>query len=205
MKKIFLVILILCLTASSAFAEINVYSLSKKERNLLISNIYEANYKTSMDASGQHIGNCTRKNPLAEGQYVEMKITEGDKECNLKLKLADVIRGKAAEDFVVNANSTWNSAPDKGKEYVVAKFELSLYSRHEEYVFTFSEYEFDTVSNGVVTSNTEFYAGIDTSLKLLSGGSGYLYVVSKVNEGDAAPMLLYCESIWISLIDHNQQ
>lgn len=121
------------------------------------------------------------------------------------VRVLDVIRGKSAWDILYKDNM-FNSEPEEGYEYIIAKVALSLLSKETEGTISASSYDFNFYS-----SNNEEYSQVfvvkDNMLdtNLFPGGNSEGYVVGLVKKDDPAPKLVYnleyngTGGIWFSL------
>ena len=202
MKKItsvvLLVLLVFCFAATAT--AMNVESMTREERGILIKQLVEANARDAAKSSGtmRNLFDCTRFDPLYLGETVTVTLTQSKIAYQVSIRLDDVIRGKKANTMVKDANR-YNDEPKKGWEYIIGVISITIISGESDSASaSFSRRSFDVVSRSGTKYRSASIVGLDDSLELFTGGTGTLYVAGLVETKDE-PLLLYGDTLWIDM------
>jgi hypothetical protein len=120
-----------------------------------------------------------------------------------ELTLLDVIRGSDALAIVLNANQ-FNTEPDEGKEYLLAKFKIRALSSENDAMIDINTSSFSLISEeGKAYNSFTAISGIQPSLKeMYAGGTQEGYACFEVNKDDMNPYIVFLErnnnGIWFS-------
>ena len=148
----------------------------------------------------------SRDNPAPVGITQGITIKSFSKSYTAYVMINSVVRGAKAWTLIHEAN-IFNSAPESGTEYIVAKATLTLDSVSNGSSVSASNYDFDAFSS----SNTEYASSIIVAPNpqfkgdLYAGGSVTGYFVVKVSTSDLYPKIVYGRNydgsggIWFSL------
>ena len=115
----------------------------------------------------------------------------------IELTLNQVISGKEAETIVKDANFL-NASVEKGKEYNLAYFHVTMQNKDENATFSIRAGDFDTISKtGQVYDNVfdHSIASLNDGAKIYAGGEADFIVPVYVDDQDI-PLLLYNDLIW---------
>lgn len=120
-----------------------------------------------------------------------------------ELTLLDVIRGSDALAIVLNANQ-FNTEPDEGKEYLLAKFKIRALSSVDDAMIDINNASFSLISeDGKAYDSFTTISGIQPSLReMYTGGTQEGYACFEVNKDDTNPYIVFLErnnnGIWFS-------
>ncbi len=140
-----------------------------------------------------------RSNPASIAKTVSFKSVSGGDDYKAELTLMEVVRGKAAENMMTDANM-FNGVPaDNKKEYLLAKFKFHLvqWVPDEEFNLDADSYlgDFEAVSN------SETMGGISViepapqlSSSMYEGATKEGWVVLVCYKDDANPLIVYEKS-----------
>jgi len=149
--------------------------------------------------------NYSRQNPAPLNTVQKIDIDTYSQKCSMAVRVMETIRGDAAWNMIIKKNQ-FNSKPDDGYEYIVAKIAVSALSVENDKAISVNDFSFNYFSNNnekyemksVVTPSPEL------STQLYTGGNAEGYVVFHVKKGDT-PKMVYGQNydgsggIWFSL------
>jgi hypothetical protein len=152
-------------------------------------------------------GNYSRTNPAPINtiQYYERNQEYSSSNYSANIRISQVIRGDQANAMIKSANM-FNSEPDNGYEYIIAKVAFSLLTSQDDKAVSASSYNFKFYSG-----NNEEYKSplvvLDDKLEkdLYVGGNADGYIVGMIKKDDPAPKVAYgldysgLNGIWFSL------
>lgn len=121
----------------------------------------------------------------------------------VELTLLDVTRGSDALAIALNA-SQFNTEPDEGKEYLLAKFKIRALSSENDAKIDINNSSFTLVSeDGKSYDSFTTISGIQPTLReMYAGGSQEGYACFEVNKDDKNPTIVFLErndnGIWFS-------
>ena len=145
----------------------------------------------------------SRLNPATIGEKIRLEVDDWYYgKSIIELSLLETISGDEAWQIVENANM-FNSPPESGTEYLLAKFWIKVISTEQE-PYEINNVMFDVISGGGVLYNGGFYSisGLepDLSTDLYVGAEhiGWTYFMVKTN--DQNPVAVYNnDKIWFKL------
>lgn len=135
----------------------------------------------------------SRKNPAPVGTEQTVAVERLSDEYTAKVKVESVERGSGAWEKIKAANQ-FNSKPEEGKEYILAKVSISVSNVTGDKAVSVSEYMFDCFSaedkeyadmTFVVTPSPDFGGDI------YDGGELTGYIAFCVDKNDAAPKIVF--------------
>lgn len=145
-----------------------------------------------------------RKNPAKIGEgwrlYIDSWI---DGEAVIDMVMTEIISGDEAWRLLEDANM-FNNPPEDGKEYILAKFKVTVVSTEDDKPFELSQFSFDTVSEEGVVYDSDFAIGPDPAFRtdVYAGATHEGWVPFYVNSSDN-PVAVYDRgqdwSLWFSL------
>lgn len=133
----------------------------------------------------------SRTNPAPIGIAQKIKVDNYDCTYNATIKVEETVRGEKALQMVKEANK-FNSEPEIGKEYVVAKIYVSIDSVSEDKAIRVSDYDFKCYSKNNVKYDELILVNPKPALStdLYVGGNTTGYAVFQVEIGDM-PKIVY--------------
>lgn len=147
----------------------------------------------------------TNPSPIGVGQSIHVTSYSGN--YNASAIVLESVRGDAALKMVKDANM-FNSDPDDGMEYIVAKIRVSIDSTEKDQAVSLSGYSFTAFSSDSVEYKSVF--AVEPLPKfsgdVYAGGTLEGYAVYQVSKSDAAPKLVFgadykgSGGIWFSLV-----
>lgn len=152
-------------------------------------------------------GSYSRQSPAPIGTIQSIQVENYSEKYNASAVVVEAVRGADAWEMIKAANQ-FNSAPEEGMEYIVAKVRVSINSVSEDKAISLSEFSFDTYSADNVEYSRAF--AVDPSPEfsgnVFAGGTLEGYITLQVNISDPAPKLVFgakydgSGGIWFSLV-----
>jgi len=150
----------------------------------------------------------TRKNPAPLGESVVFSITAaGIPQHKVSLTMTDVITGSKAWS-IIYAENMFNDPPQKGYQYVLAKFSMTYLEDLTELdePISYSRYHFDSATADFSISDTPSVVTPEPAFdaRLFEGASSSGWVVFEVKENETSyavfnPVYSYSNVIWFEL------
>jgi len=143
--------------------------------------------------------------PIGTAQSVQVKNILED--YNASAVVLETVRGSAALELIKGANQ-FNSAPQDGMEYIVAKVRVSINSTAEDKAVSLSSYSFDAYSSDNVEYDSCFVVNPSPAFggNVFAGGTAEGYITVQVSVSDPTPKLVFgakydgSGGIWFSLV-----
>lgn len=136
----------------------------------------------------------SRRNPVLVGEIASFSYKSND--MGVTLCVTDVIRGQAALDIVLAANS-YNDKPGPGQEIYLATVHVTMQCATDERL-ELDWLDFEYVTSDGVADYTKHFSGIKGDINLYPDGSGDMQI-ALITDTDDIPMLLFQEVIWFAL------
>ncbi|MBP3284395.1 MAG: DUF4352 domain-containing protein [Clostridia bacterium] len=150
----------------------------------------------------------SRLSPAPIGESQTIKISNYSEEYTATVEVKETIRGSKALKKLQDTNDFWNTEPEDGYEYIVAKISVAIKDVKDDKAIDINEYDFDCYSSNNVEYDNWFTVVTPEpalSTTLYDGGNITGYVVFKVQETDENPKIVFGQDysgkggIWFSL------
>lgn len=140
----------------------------------------------------------TKENPLP---FLTTTLYNGDESLydsyHTEITLIETIRGEDALSIILNA-SKYNTPPPDGKEYLLAKFRITVLSSKDDAVVDINTASFSILNeNGILYDSITHISNLPESLhEMYAGATQEGYVCFTVNKTDSYPYIVF-------LLKHN--
>jgi len=149
----------------------------------------------------------SRLSPAPIGESQTIKISDYSEEYTATVEVKETLRGSKALKKLKDANM-YNSAPEDGYEYIVAKINIAISNVKDDKAIDISQYDFNCYSS----NNVEYDKWVsvvtpepELRTSLYDGGNTTGYLVFKVQQTDENPKIVFGQDyngtggIWFSL------
>ena len=160
------------------------------------------------EAQPSETNKYSRLSPAPIGESQTIKVSNYSEEYTATVEVKETIRGSKALKKLKAENEYWNSDPEDGYEYIIAKISVAIKDVKDDMAIDINQYNFDCYSSNNVKYDKWFISiapepALSTSL--YDGGNVTGYTVFKVQETDQNPKIVFGQDyngtggIWFSL------